>query len=206
MTAKLPLAARALCDYRARHYLSPFLARENTLAGACEVLRVTPQRMSYWIAKLLKLRLLKFVRYDKQSRHRRAIYRSIDNAYTVPFSALDDADLARLLTSTQSVRFKQLQLSMLRNLRKHKARLQLRMWHDGSGPFDAIENPNASEDYFGIANETYPLFLDAHEVKQLHSDLRILLAKYYALSQRTKPAPVMLYIGLAEDPIWSTQV
>jgi DNA-binding transcriptional ArsR family regulator len=206
MTSKLPLASRALCDYRARHYLAPFLARENTLTGACEALRVTPQRMSYWIAKLLKLGLLEFVRYEKQSRHRRAMYRSVEDAYTVPLSALDDADLARLMTSTQSVRFKQLQLSMLRNLRRHRRRLQLRLWHDGSGPFEAIENPHAPDDYFGTANETYPLFLEANEVKQLHSDLRILLAKYYALSQRTKPAPVMLYIGLAEDPIWGTQV
>jgi hypothetical protein len=206
MKATPTSAAKLLCDHRSRHYLAPFLGRENTLAGAAEMLRVSPQRMSYWIGKLLKAKLLKFVRYDKQSRHQSAVYRSVEDAYTVPLAHLDEDDLQRLLTSTQNLRFKQLQMSMLRNLRRHKSRLQLRLWHDGSGPFETVENPNNPRDCFGIANETYPLFLASDEVTQLHHDLRALLTKYYALSDRSKSDPIVLYIGLAEDPIWSTQI
>jgi hypothetical protein len=203
---KPPSTATLLCDHRLRHHLAPFLACENTLAGAAQMLRVSPQRMSYWIHKLLKAKLLKFVRYDQRSHHRSAVYRSVEDAYTVPLAQLDDADLQHLLASTQDLRFKQLQKSMLRNLMRAKDRLQLRLWHDGSGPFETVENPRDPDDHFGMASETYPLFLQPEELRQLHRDLRALLANYYALSDRSKPAPVVLYIGLTENPIWSTEL
>ncbi len=201
-----PTLVHALCDFKVVHHLSPFLAAESTLTQAAASLGITPQRMSYWINKLIKLGLIRFVRFDKQSRHQVAVYRSVEDEYVVAFAALGNAQLLDFVRSTHATRFEQLERSIARNLSRRAASLRLRLWRDERGPFHAIENPALPDDTMGVADETYPLWLNADEIGALHRDIRALLAKYYALSDRTKSATALLYIGLAENPLWSTEL
>jgi hypothetical protein len=201
-----PVIVQALCDFKVVHHLSPFLAKEATLSEASTLLGITSQRMSYWIGKLIKLGLIKFVRFEKQSRHQVAVYRSMEDEYVVPFSLLGDGALLDFVRSTHATRFEQLERSMARNLSRRSASLQLRMWRDERGPFYAIENPRDATDTFGVADEIYPLWLDRDEIDALHREIRAMLAKYYALSDRKKSSTALLYIGLAENPLWSTEL
>jgi hypothetical protein len=201
-----PTIARALCDFKVVHHLAPFLAKETTLSEAAALVRISKQRMSYWVNKLIKIGLIKFVRFEKQSRHQVAVYRSVEDEYIVPFSALSDSTFLDFVRSTHATRFEQLERSIARNMSRRAKSLQLRLWRDTRGPFHTIENPNDPEDTYGVADETYPLWLNREEIASLHKDIRALLAKYYALSDQSKSSTALLYIGLAENPLWSTEL
>jgi hypothetical protein len=198
--------AQLLCDYKVTHHLAPFLATECTAAEAAVSLRVSKQRMIYWINKLLKHGFLKFVRYDINEGHRAAVYRSVEDEYIVPFSLLGHDVVLDHIRSSHAIRFEQLDRSIARNLSRRASTVQLRVWRDAQGPFTALENPNNTEDYLGIVDETYPLWIDENDLSELHKDIRALLAKYYARSDRKKSKTALLYVGMAENPIWSTEL
>jgi hypothetical protein len=196
-----PVTAEFLCDTESLRHLAPFLARECTLREAAAMLRISQQRMSYWITKLVKLKLIAFVRFEKSGRHQASVYRSSHDEYSVPLSAVNESVALSMLHSIQGQRFSQLQRTMARNFTKRSRNARLRIWRSEKGPFTRVENPNDANDFFGLTSEFRPLNLDAAEVIELHRELRDLANRWFARSSPEKKCAALLYCGVAEAPI-----
>jgi hypothetical protein len=193
--------AAFLCNTESLRHLAPFLARENTLRDAATSLGISQQRMSYWINKLIRLKLITFVSFEKRGRHRASVYRSTYDEFSVPLSAVNETVALDLLHAIQGQRFVQLQRSIARNFSKRSRNAQLRICRSESGPFYRVENPNDPNDLFGLTSEFRPLQLDADEIAELHREVRELAKRWMDRSSAEKQSAVLLYCGVAETPV-----
>jgi DNA-binding MarR family transcriptional regulator len=201
-----PITIERLCDQMVRYHMTPFFAKECTLPDAAARLKITTQRMSYWINKLVKFGLLKFVRFEKRSRHQVAVYRSTEDEYQFSLSAINESHALGLLITIQGEHFKQLQHSIAKNFARHGDRAIYKIWRAGETVFSNVFNPDDPNDAFGFTSTFAQLWLDQQEVEQLHKELRELVAKYNAISNRSKPNRSLLYCGLAENHMLLTDV
>ncbi len=201
-----PQRVDQLTDYRVFLHLSPFLAQENTLAQAAAALSISTQRMSYWVNKLIKYELIRFVRFEKSTRHQAAVYRSKQDSYVIPLSAVNEAHARTFQRALQGENFERLQQSIARNFARRAKNAQLRLWRDAKGARFLVENPTDPDDYFGFTSSFAALTLTVTETQALHAELRALQIRYHALSDPKKSELVMLYCGVAENPILNTEL
>jgi spore coat protein U-like protein len=206
MQVTKPTVVHRLADYRVFLHLSPFLAKESTLAQAAQALGITTQRMSYWVNKLIKFDLIQFVRFEKSARHQAAVYRSKQDTYVIPLSAVNKAHAQIFQRALQGESFDRLQYSIARNFARHAKNAQLRLWRDTVGPRFLVENPDDPNDFFGFTSHFTLLTLDPPEIEALHIELRALSDRYRMLSNPKKSDAAILYCGLAENPILSSEI
>jgi hypothetical protein len=73
-----PLARRFISERTSCRMLLHFVEKETTLAQAADFYKISKQRMSYWINKMLDLRLIKVVRTERAANgSQQAVYTSI---------------------------------------------------------------------------------------------------------------------------------
>lgn len=77
--------ARLLTEPTSKEFFKPFLARERSAAEAAAVMRCSLNTMLYRIKTLLRAGLLGVVREQPRKGRAVKIYRSVHNAYFVPF-------------------------------------------------------------------------------------------------------------------------
>jgi hypothetical protein len=195
-----------MTDYRVFLHLSPFLAKESTLSQAAQALSISTQRMSYWVNKLIKYDLIQFVRFEKSVRHQAAVYRSKQDSYVIPLSAVNEEHARTFQRALQGENFERLQNSIARNFAKHAKNAQLRLWRDATGARFLVENPDNPSDFFGFTSYFVSLCLDASEINALHTELRALANRYRTISDSKKSKTAMLYCGLAENPILNAEL
>jgi hypothetical protein len=196
-----PLTVERLCEVKLLHHLAPFVARECTLPKAASELGITPQRMSYWINKFVRYKLIEFVRFEKQGRHQTAVYRSVHDEFVFDLAAVNEAHAMSLLQSIQGPRFEQLQRSIARNFTLRAEHAQFRIWRAESGVRSLLFNPNDANDTFGITSNFVQLWLDANDIEALHQELRDLCDRYLAKSDKRKSKTALLYCALADNQI-----
>jgi hypothetical protein len=196
-----PKMAEFFFDAMARRHVAPFLARECTLREAAKEAKVTPQRMSYWINKMIALKVIKFVRFEKQGKHSAAVYRSTQDEFLIPLSVINYSMAIELQKAIQGARFEQLQRTIAKNFTERAKNAYMRLWRRDVGPFMRVENPVAADDYFGYTSEFRQLFLDKDELGALHRELRELAERWYKKSDQTKKHSATLYCGLVENPV-----
>ncbi|MFC4637916.1 hypothetical protein [Deinococcus hohokamensis] len=92
-----PAQARLLADPVAMQLFSPFLAREVSASQAAREAKVSVERMLYRVAQFCSHNLLKVVREDHRAGRPVRIYRSVADAYRVPFHLTPYADLEAML-------------------------------------------------------------------------------------------------------------
>ena len=92
-TVNDPEQARLLSDQKSLRFFSPFLAAGNTVAGAARELGCALHTMLYRVRTFLKAGLLRVTREEKRAGRAVKVYRSVHDAYFVPFSATPYADL-----------------------------------------------------------------------------------------------------------------
>jgi hypothetical protein len=200
---RLPTLVDPLTDYRVFLHLSPFLAQECTLSEAAKTLGISTQRMSYWVNKLMKFDLIRFVRFQKSARHQAAVYRSKQDSYVIPLSAVNESHARMFQRALQDQNFECLQQSIARNFSQHAKTAQLRLWRDSGGARFLVENPNNPDDFFGFTSHFTSLWLEQSEINALHAELRALHTRYRALSDRSKSKTALLYCGLVDNPVLS---
>jgi hypothetical protein len=196
-----PKLAEFFCDAMARRHLAPFLARDCTMREAAKEVKVTPQRMSYWINKMIALKVIKFVRFEKQGKQSAAVYRSTEDEFLIPLSVVNYSMAIDLQKAIQGAPFERLQRTIAKNFTERAKNSYMRVWRRDVGPFMRVENPDAPDDFFGYTSEFRPLFLDKDEIDALHRELRELAERWFAKSNTNKKHSATLYCGLAENPI-----
>jgi hypothetical protein len=196
-----PFTIERLCEVKLLHHLAPFIARECTLPKAASELGLTAQRMSYWINKFVRYKLIAFIRFEKQGRRQAAVYRSVQDEFTFDLAAVNEAHAMNLLLAIQGPRFEQLQRSIARNFTLRAEHAQYRIWRTENGVRSLLFNPNDPDDTFGLTSNFFHLWLDADEIEALHQELRELGDRYLAKSDKRKAKTALLYCGLADNQI-----
>ncbi len=79
--------ARFLTDPAKKTYFLPFLARERRIAEAAAEVGCSTNRMLYQVRTLLNCGLLQVLREEPRAGRAVRVYRSVHDAYFVPFSA-----------------------------------------------------------------------------------------------------------------------
>jgi len=81
--------ARILTDPVAKEFFTPFLATERRAAETARQLECSTQAMLYRIRTMLDCGLLQIVRIEPRAGRAVKVYRSVHDAYFVPFAATD---------------------------------------------------------------------------------------------------------------------
>lgn len=89
--------ARLLTDPRSKAFFKPFLARECSASQAARAVGCPLTTMHYRIKTFLKAGLLSVVREEKRKGRAIKVYRSVHNAYFIPFSLTPYATLEERL-------------------------------------------------------------------------------------------------------------
>jgi len=100
-TVSDPQQARLLSDPRFQDAFFPFLARELGASAAAAELGLDLNAMLYRIRVLSKAGLLQVVRFEQRKGRPIKIYRSVHDAYFVPYEATPFADLEERLWRQQ---------------------------------------------------------------------------------------------------------
>jgi hypothetical protein len=195
-----PVQARAFFDANTTTLLSPFLARDCTVARAAEQLKMTPSRMSYWVKKLCAQGWLRSVGHEITARHRVALYRTLHDAYEIPLSALGQADLLEVLHSLQGSRFDQLQRSIAKQASSRQAKLCVRFWREGETTYYSTQDVLTQQQAQGFISDFRVLRLSYAQRDEMHQEMLALTHKYKALSDKNQPAKLIAYMGFAVDP------
>lgn len=92
-----PTQARLLTDPRSKAFFKPFLARERSVAEAARLLGCPLNTMIYRVGTFVRAGLLRVVREDKRPGRAVRVYRSVHDAYFVPFALTPYATLEERL-------------------------------------------------------------------------------------------------------------
>ena len=93
-----PVQARFLTDPAKKRFLLPFLARERRIAQAAEEVGCSINRMLYQVRTLAGCGLLRIVREEPRAGRAVRVYRSVHEAYFVPFAATPYDTLEQRIT------------------------------------------------------------------------------------------------------------
>jgi DNA-binding transcriptional regulator GbsR (MarR family) len=111
-----PEARRFVSDGLNGRMFLYFVDREVTLATAAKFYGISKQRMSYWINKMIALKVIKFARFEKQGKHSAAAYRSTHDEFQVPLNIINNSMAIELEKGLQGLRLKQLRCTIAKNL------------------------------------------------------------------------------------------
>jgi hypothetical protein len=89
--------ARLLTAPRSKEFFKPFLARECSVAQAAQALGCDLNTMLYRVKTLLKAGLVEVVREDERKGRAVKVYRSVHDAYFIPFALTPYATLEERL-------------------------------------------------------------------------------------------------------------
>ena len=93
-----PTQARFLTDPAKKRFFLPFLARERRIAAAAAEADCSVNRMLYQVRTLVDAGLLQVVRVEPRAGRAVRVYRSVHDAYFVPFSATPYDTLEQRIT------------------------------------------------------------------------------------------------------------
>jgi Integrase core domain len=182
--------------------LGPFVARERTVRAAADELAIPVERLNYWVRKFAKHKLIEFVRYEKTQRHRAAVYRSVDDEFTIPHNVNDFHDALRIIKSMHQTSFELLQRSYARGMESVLRGGHIRFYRDANGRTRFITSEPVSARQVGFESIFQRLHLNADEIEALSKELDAVAAKWLAVSDReSKPKSALLYLGLAANPV-----
>ncbi len=197
-----PAQAELLCNFQVRRHLGHFIDQENTAAGAGASLGVSTQRMIYWVNKLLKSGLLKFVRFEKRGNKHVAVYSSSQPEYVVPLALITNKGIDEFVRSSNAKVLEQLNQSFAKSFVNNSKMIQLRIGHKAIGPYTVVQDMrDPPGNGVGGTLRTHPLSLSADEVVQLQADMKTLFDRYYALSDKSKKCATLIYMAFAEDRV-----
>lgn len=81
-----PTQARLLTDPRSKAFFKPFLVRERSVTEAARLLGCPLNTMLYRVGTLVRAGLLRVVREERRAGRAVKVYRSVHDAYFVPFA------------------------------------------------------------------------------------------------------------------------
>lgn len=150
-----PAQARLLSDLASFRFLEPFVARERSVTAAAEEVGCTLDTMLYRVKTLLQVGLLEVSRLEKRAGRPIKHYRSVHDAYLVPFTVAPFAEVEERLTAHFREREMLIVPGMARVLRqmgREGRRVYRRLddgevWQESAGDVQAAFNLRDADSY-----------------------------------------------------------
>lgn len=191
-----PAAVEVLWHPAKRVHLKPFLGRSTGLAEAARALGVKKTAMSYWIARLLDVGLIRAAGADPAARRQVPRYRCVADRLRV---RLTDAPLSShegVFDDVDARWHPQARHALAASLARQAPHLDLVIEASGPAGLSTALQPRGStpppDDFIYFWGR---LWLSAAERDALRSELDALWDRYAALSdEAAKPHPVLMHL------------
>lgn len=198
--------AHLLEDPDTSSFFTPFLAREETVAGAARALGCKVNAMHYRVRTLLGAGLLKVVRETKRAGLPVKVYRSVADAFFIPFELSRHADPEARMTERYGSILEQIAKSTMRRERR-RGRVGQYLFRDVTGDvvsFGGVELPNSDDVLLNVDDPDRPIgadrmgnvFLTEAEAGNLQGELDSLFRRYLNLAHEDAEAPRAEYLFL----------
>lgn len=128
LTVTTAAAAVALADPALQRYLEPFIARDGTVAQAARELGVTTNSLLYRVRRLEAAGLLRVVRLTPRAGRPVKVYRSVADAFYLPFALTREATLEALMLTLDRPFQTLFYENVVRALRQTDAEVGLLVW------------------------------------------------------------------------------
>ena len=202
MTVTTAEAAALLADVSLQRYLEPFLARECTVAGAAKELRVTTNSLLYRVKRFQAAGLLRVVREERRAGRAVKVYRSVADAFYVPFALTRAETLEALLSGLDAPLRALLYRNITEVMTQAETELGLTIWRAGEGDvrtrfsagpdrlFDPLE-PAAPSTLLFWSPEVW---LEPEDAKALLREMTELIGRYHGRGGRGR---YLLHLGVS---------
>lgn len=184
LTVEDPVQAKLLSDLETARYFEPFIARERSASAAAEEVGCRVDTMLYRVRQFLAAGLLEITRVQPRAGRPIKHYRSVADAFFVPFAATPFASLEELV-ATQMQPFNERVVRSVARLLRESGRDGRRFFRKPNGD---IWNDAASDEHnpFTVDDEDVPaaydfsiaLELEPAEARQLQLELHRLFERY----------------------------
>lgn len=173
------------------NFFMPFLAREETVAGAARTLGCKVNAMHYRVRTLLDVGLLEIVRETKRAGLPVKVYRSVADAFFIPFELSRYIDREARMTERYGSILEQIAKATLRRERR-RGRVGQCLFRDATGDvvsFGGVELPN-DDICLNVDDPDRPVgadrmgnvFLTEAEARNLQGELDGLFRRYLNLA------------------------
>lgn len=172
-----PDVAAFISDRHRGRHLDPFLATERTVSEAAEELGVSPQRMHYWVKRMVDMGLVLPVRSEVRGRSRTAVFHSSADSYHLPLDVLPTSDFETLELHFQPI-WRQFLRSVVAAGRKYADGWRVTYRRTEGRPAFHIEPATLPASDVPFLNAWVRLELGPSQARELNSELAALLARY----------------------------
>lgn len=197
--------ARILLDEARVRFFRPFLARERTVTEAAEEVGCKPSVMLYRVGTLLRAGLLRVVRERKRAGRPVKVYRSVYDAYFVPYALTPFATLEEAFYSVQEANAHRLARLTARRFRDRKwdgYRLfrdaSGEAWLEGAPERETVWDLDDPERHLGL-DYTTDVHLTAEEARALQAQLVAILRRHG--SGTARPGRPAYLLSVAFQPV-----
>lgn len=184
--------AHLLEDPDISNFFVPFLAREETVASAARTLGCKVNAMHYRARTLLDAGLLEVVREKKRAGLPVKVYRSVADAFFIPFELSRHADREAHMTERYGSILEQIAKANTRR-ENRRGRVGQCLFRDAAGDvasFGGVELPNGSDIRLNVDDPDRPIgadrmgnvFLTEKEARSLQGELDSLFRRYLNLA------------------------
>ena len=172
-----PDVAAFISDRDRGRHLDPFLATERTVSEAAEELGVTPQRMHYWVRRMVDMALVLPVRSEVRGRNRTTVFRSSADSFHLPLEVLPTSDFETLELHFQPI-WRQFLKSVVAAGRKYADGWRVTYQRTEHRPAFHIEPATMPASEVPLLNAWVRLELGPNQARELNTELAALLARY----------------------------
>ena len=202
MTVTTAEAAALLADVSLQRLLEPFMARECTVAKAAKELGVATNSLLYRVKRFQGAGLLRVVREEKRAGRAVKVYRSVADAFYVPFALTRAETLEALLWGLDSPLRALLYRNVARVMTQPETELGLIVWRAAEGEvrtrfsagpdrlFDPLEQGAPSTLLFWSPE----VWLEPNDAKLLLREMTDLIGRYHGRGGRGR---YLLHLGLS---------
>lgn len=186
LTVRDPQAAAALTDPRTLRQLEPFLARAATVSEAARETGTKPNTMLSRVRRFLKLGLLAVAAERPRAGRRVKLYRSVADAFFIPFDATSAESLEAALAERDAYWETLLRGSVVRARTEAAESWGTRVYRDARGRLQ-VQTAVTAERNFTTLDADGPavlsawrdrVYLDFSDAKALQRELFDLLLRY----------------------------
>lgn len=196
-----PAAVEVLWHPAKRVHLRPFIGASVGLAQAAEMLGIKKTAMSYWIAKLLALGLIRGCGCDPRSRRKLPIYRCVADSLRLRLSDAPMSSLEGVFDDLEMRWHPRARAALARSLARQAPWMDLTIEITPRGGMSTNLVPNGqAKQADDFVYNWGRLWLTGAEREMLRSELNALWDKYSVLTDAAnKPHPVLMHLVAVPD-------
>jgi DNA-binding transcriptional ArsR family regulator len=191
LTVSDPKVAAFLNDTTKNRFMTPFIARERSLSEAAKIVGVKLNTMTYWVKKLLEMKLLQQTRTESRKGSSMRYYRSVADEIIVPADLIPKESYEAVLLQQFQPLFEHLiRISVRSALKQHPGGWNLHFSRRPDGIVWREDKPDLPGGRralpFPALNDWYRPILTKESAKRLEKELIELLERYQAKETNQK--------------------